>query len=223
MAVVRFSDALKADIRSRAHKMFDARLVKAQEVDLTKWGNETDFGQFVYNNLFSSEQRMHMNAIKDFLPEKSYFLVRKVQGHDANLTVKLGVSKPWPELTSTGVRTVGSAMNRWDVNLEGDVWDDLAAEIVKRNNNVKRVHEERETFVKGVDVLINRHTTLAPALREWKPLWDLLAEETKERHKKKVVRKRSEAQVKAELEAEGIDLNKMTSVVGMNRLTGGNS
>jgi hypothetical protein len=223
MAVVRLSDALKAHIRSRAHRMFDARLNKAQELDVTKWGNETDFGQFVYNNLFSSEQRMHMNAIKDFMQEKSSFKVRKVQGHDANLTVQLGVSMPWPELSSTVVKTVGGSLNRWDVNLEGDVWDDLAAEIVKRNNNVKRVHEERETFVNGVNVLINRHTTLAPALREWKPLWDLLPEETKERHKKKVVRKRSEAQVKAELEAEGIDLNKMTSVVGMNRLTGGNS
>jgi IS4 transposase len=192
-------------------------------LDVTKWGNETDFGQFVYNNLFSSEQRMHMRAIKDFLPERSSFTVRRVQGHDANFTVQLGITMPWPELSSAVVTTAGGSMNRWDVNLEGDVWDDLTAEIVKRNNNVKRVTEERETFVKGVEVLINRHTTLAPALREWKPLWDLLPEETKERHKKKVVRKRSEAQVKAELEAEGIDLNKMTSVVGMNRLTGGNS
>ena len=67
-------------------------------------------------------------------------------------------------------------------------------------------------FVEGINKLMNTYSTLAPALKAFPALWDLVPEEAKERHKKIVERK------KAEVELD-VDLNSMTAAVTLNKLT----
>ena len=57
------------------------------------------------------------------------------------------------------------------------------------------------------------YSTLAPALKAWPALWDLLDEDTKERHKKIVERK------KKDTDDIGVDLNSMTAAVTFSKLT----
>ena len=57
------------------------------------------------------------------------------------------------------------------------------------------------------------YTTLAPALKAWHTLWDLLPDEAKERHKKIVERNRKDT-----IDVD-VDLNSMTAAVTFSKLT----
>jgi hypothetical protein len=57
------------------------------------------------------------------------------------------------------------------------------------------------------------YSTLAPAIKAWPALWDLVPDEAKERHKKVVER------VKKDASDVGVDLNSMTAAVTFSKLT----
>jgi hypothetical protein len=67
-------------------------------------------------------------------------------------------------------------------------------------------------FVEQVKKIINAHATLAPALKLWQPLWDLIPEDYKERHRKVVERTKSDTQV-------DVDLGSLTATVVAHKLT----
>jgi len=219
MAVVRFSDSLKSDIRYAAQRMFEKRIVKARELDLGM--EEAELATMVCDNLFSAEEKQHMNAISYMLEKKKSVTLRNVNGECLQLSLNFASEVPWPVEDYDGVQVGGGIIGRYHVDVSGEQWKDLAERIHNRNEHVKKLQQDQCDFIETVMKLINRHTTLAPALREWKGLWELLPDETKERHKKKVERKKTVA-TQTELEEEGIDIGKLTSVVGLNRLTGGN-
>ena len=83
----------------------------------------------------------------------------------------------------------------------------------KYTKGIFEAQKKQDDFVAGVNQIISTYTTLAPALKAWQPLWDLL-DETKQRHKKIVDRPK----VKTAQDI-GVDLNKMTSAVAFNKLT----
>jgi hypothetical protein len=78
------------------------------------------------------------------------------------------------------------------------------------------IDRQCKEFKQSVEKIMTSFTTLAPALKAWPPLWDLLPEWAKLRHKEVVERKKRDP-----AEDLGVDLNKMTSVVTINKLTGG--
>ena len=59
----------------------------------------------------------------------------------------------------------------------------------------------------GVKKIIGMHTTLGPALKAWPPLWDLVPEGTKNRHRKVVER------VKPEVAEVEVDLTALTGTI----------
>ena len=92
-------------------------------------------------------------------------------------------------------------------------WDWLKPEFKEYNRKVFVEIDKREKFLSSVNTLMNSYTTLAPALKAWRPLWELLPEEAKERHKTVKERKVTKAE---ELD---LDLNSMTSAVTLNKIT----
>ena len=76
--------------------------------------------------------------------------------------------------------------------------------------------DERDKFVANVDLIMNTYSTLAPALKAWPPLWDLIPADKQERHKEIVERKKKDIQLE-----NVVDLNSMTAVSVMAKLTGG--
>lgn len=89
---------------------------------------------------------------------------------------------------------------------------DLHTAIIERDKRVAEIKVQQDEFTKVVKAVLDAHSTLAPALRAWPPLWELLDEKTKARHKE-VVHK-----AKADKPTLDVDLSKATSIVAMKRL-----
>ena len=113
---------------------------------------------------------------------------------------------------------VSSITYGWCVILRSghDTWTTLEPEYNTYCDNIAVIAEERDKFVVGVCSIMDNYVTLAPALKVWPPLWDLLPEETKGKHKEIVERKKPATA--AEISA---DLGAMTGVVVADKLTGG--
>jgi hypothetical protein len=72
-----------------------------------------------------------------------------------------------------------------DVVLDSDnpVWEPIRQEHtawLERKAAIEKSCAELKDLVRKI---MDTHTTLAPALKTWPPLWDFLPEEAKERHK----------------------------------------
>jgi hypothetical protein len=92
------------------------------------------------------------------------------------------------------------------------MFEDIKAEAIAYMERVRVVRERKTMFVEQVKKIINAHATLAPALKLWQPLWDLIPEDYKERHRKVVERTKSDTQV-------DVDLGSLTATVVAHKLT----
>lgn len=89
---------------------------------------------------------------------------------------------------------------------------DLHTAIMERNQRIEEIKAQQDKFTTAVKAVLDAHSTLAPALRAWPPLWELLDEKTKARHKEVVTR------AKAEKPVIDVDLSAATSIVAMKRM-----
>jgi len=92
------------------------------------------------------------------------------------------------------------------------MFEDIKAEATAYLERVNTIKQRKEVFVEQVKKIINAHATLAPALKMWQPLWDLVPEEYKERHRKVVERTKNEVTV-------DVDLGSLTAAVVAHKLT----
>jgi hypothetical protein len=70
----------------------------------------------------------------------------------------------------------------------------------------------RGTLSHGITKVLDAYTTLAPALKALPALWDLLPDDTKDKHKEVVERKKTKA------EDIDIDFGSITSTIIANKL-----
>ena len=215
MATVRFSGDLISSINNRAMSMFNSQYEKAREVDLS----DRDWAMWIYDKMFTPDERAHMQAISTMLMTTSVINVSTINGVMTSHVFKFTDEMPWPHNRYKSDIAKISSYTMGGVTLHTDCWAELQTLFDDRNARMKQVEDSRNEFTKGVRALVQKHTTLAPALREWPPLWDLLPEETKERHKRKVVR--ASAQPTVDSDGEQIDFSKLTAVVGRNKILGG--
>ena len=219
MATVRFSEELRNAINVKAHRMFDSRLEKAKQCP-------EHWGVMVYDAMFGQHK-----AAMDAMPE-GYFRtdddinLSGIKGGGFEFNSSQSVRLPLPlrprlPLTVTaeihGLADDGSNYGGWVLNGEDPRWDAFKLEYATYNYGIRKIKEEQKAFVTGVDTVTKAFSTLAPALKEWPPLWDLLPTEKQEKHKEIVHR------VKKEVVVEGVDLNKMTAISAMAKFSqGGN-
>lgn len=88
-------------------------------------------------------------------------------------------------------------------------------QIIAWYENIKALEKQRDDFVAGVKRVIEAHATLAPALKAWPPLWDLVPETFRERHRKVV--ERAKPAGAAELD---VDLTSLTATVVTAKIIG---
>jgi hypothetical protein len=218
MATVRFSDELKGDIRRNAERLFDKKLESAKQNYPSNWGRT------VYDLAFQT----HRVAIQS-LPIH-YFTTDKdidmsgFQGEgwdrDMNCRVNLDLGSELPFTNSMeaelhGFAERGSRYGGWVLNPEDKRWDTFKAEYLTYCQGIHKVTAEKKVFVDGVQRITEAYTTLAPALKAWPALWDLVPEHKQHKHKEIVERKKKEVVV------EGVNLDDMTAVSAMAKLTGG--
>ena len=215
MATVRFSNDLRSSIRRNADKLFEGRTSKLyQEV------TPTDIYQRICEPLLAPIVQKCMEIPEGFLRytkeviiflqctsrafRTDHVLVEPVPIPERAVTLKEGVT------VESSYRTVTFRVK------SAFLPEDMRESISEKVAVLASVQNEQDVFYKNLDKLINHYTTLAPALKEWPPLWDLLPSDVQDRHKA-ITEKRKRSSAKEELD---LSLDRMTGTVVANKLAG---
>jgi len=224
MATVRFSESLKEDINRNAKKMFEANIDKAKRDVPTHWADK------MYQCFFPAEVIAKFKALPDYAMQKEEsisfdgfhnepedeFQTAEHRTHVYkcdSVRLQFSTAQPWPNTFEKETTGFNSRYSAGTCDFNDTRWDWLKPEFKEYNRKIFEQESKQEKFLEGVKSIINTYSTLAPALKAWPALWDLIPEEAKERHKKIVEKK------KAEVADIGADLDGMTAAVTFNKLT----
>ena len=225
MATVRFSDQLKGEIRGKAKAMFQDKIKQAKDNVPAHWADK------VYRCFFPQNVRDAMASLPDYvLRTQEQIEITGWTNAPDNVwqsgayqhqtwmlasAIRLSFSSPMPWVSNFDSAPTGfkSSYNSGKFDYEDPRWDWLKPEFKEYNRKVYVAIDKQEKFLSSVNKLMDTYTTLAPALKAWRPLWDLLPEEAKDRHKTVKERKVVKAE---ELD---LDLNAMTSAVALSKIT----
>lgn len=208
MAVVRFSEELKDSIIHNAKMLFKERL-NAATAALPPVGDE-----IVESVLAPFMERIEALPEAFLYGASDKLSLMSIGSTKYDLAFKLNKSYPIPRSwveTPDGSRFdsgFGMIVKLADVPAYAGIkqqLDDYKAHILD-------VENQQIAFVAGVKKVIDAYSTLAPALKAWPPLWDLVPEEAKARHRKVVER------VKEDKSSLDVDLTKLTSTVVASKL-----
>lgn len=224
MATVRFSEQLKDNIYDNAKAMFKANIEKAKRDVPAHWADK------MYQSFFPAEVIAKFKALPDYAMDKQESMTlngfynepedvfqtaeynTKVYKCDS-VRLEFSTAQPWPRNFSKEVTGFNNGYSSGTCDFNDTRWDWLKPEFKEYNRKIFEQESKQEKFLEGVKSIINTYSTLAPALKAWPALWDLIPEEAKERHKKIVEKK------KAEVADIGADLDGMTAAVTFNKLT----
>ena len=224
MATVRFSDTLKDTIRTNARLMFKQNIEKAKANVPSHWADK------MYQSFFPADDIAKFNALPDYVmdtkthidfsgfqnaPEDVFQTAAHKQSAYECDDIRLEFSKPvrWPYTFDEKVTGFKSEWRRNKADYNDSRWAWLIPEFKEYVRGIFEQESKQESFLEGVNKLMETYSTLAPALKAWPALWDLLDDDTKERHKKIVERK------KKDTDEIGVDLNSMTAAVTFSKLT----
>ena len=212
MATVRFSGELRDEIRTRAGNTFDHRMSAADKID-------DSIGDRIYAHVFEQYYSKIQTLPDCFFNMNDYIHLDSFG--DINVGRRINFSKPMPfpkaypaDFKFRSGWNVAHVAYKYDPDNVFDV--ELHHYFSARREKLDKLHSQRDAFVQNVMKVCDSFTTLAPALKAWSPLWDLLPQETKDRHLT-VNERKSAAAKSAELLNE-IDLSSMTANVVATKL-----
>jgi len=217
MATVRFSEDMRRRILKKAEAVFEDRVTNAeQNYPKKRWGKE------VYDLMFKDTVG-RMNALPDgYLPTTTTMGITGFSeagwDHDQDKTIHLEFNPSKRIPSSLGVPGLGIVKGGGyggnTLDASDPRWDTFKVEYREYTTALAKIKDERDTFVQGVGEVITAYATLAPALKSWPALWDLVPDTYKERHREIVERKKAALTIEAD-----IDLKKMTAAVTLGKLT----
>ena len=213
MATVRITDSLKSEILSNANRLHQPMIDKARESHDPNWGKR------IYELAFDAETRNKMQQLPlcffktfDKVQFEGFTDIGSFDSSPMHYTTDISFAGlPFPnEQPSDNPLQMGWRGCKVKYN---PAFADLFAEYKQWCQGIRAAEEKREMFVDGVKKILENFSTLAPALKAWPALWDLVPEDKKNKHKEIVERKKSGP---AELE---IDTSSLTAAVTMAKLT----
>ena len=95
--------------------------------------------------------------------------------------------------------------------LDAPEWDEFKTEVLAYKEKLSAAAKRKEEFVDAVRQVIDAYTTLAPALKAWPALWELIPDHVKDKHRE--VKERTKKEVEM-----SVDLNKMTALISAAKL-----
>ena len=211
MATVRFSKELQEDIIKSAKAVFDnqIRVANDNRPDSNTWAEK------IYTVLFG-EHIPALNAVPtQFLNIVERIDVSHIGDTGCGLRFSFLTAKPWPrKFNDTEYAKSSSSYDSSQINLlNHPVWAELHAEVKTWQERNAEVVAKRTEFVEQVKKIISAHATLAPALKMWPPLWDLVPEKYKEKHREIVERTKKDVDIQ-------VDLGALTAAVVANKIGG---
>jgi hypothetical protein len=209
MATVRFSEELKDSIIKNAEAIFKKQLDDALSSYPKDWADR------VYERAFAP-YIPSMNALPScFFTTIGTINLAKIGDMKLGVACSLTNSRAYPYALPTTPDFPVSKTGYSDSELtlkDIPMFEDIKAEAIAYMERVRVIRERKVLFVEQVKKIINAHATLAPALKLWQPLWDLIPEDYKERHRKIVERTKTDTQV-------DVDLGSLTATVVAHKLT----
>lgn len=209
MATVRITKELTEAIQRNARAKFADRIKAAEDAAPkgTKWGD------YIYDKLFGQYVPIMDHLPAEFFHARDSITVSRIGGQSVNLKFGLSSARRWPASfpASLPAESIWSGM----VALKDDlIWGELHAEVTAWRTKCHTIREQAREFVEGVSKILTSYSTLAPALKAWPPLWELVPEYTKNKHKEITERR------KPEKVAPNVDVNRLTAVLTASKLGG---
>jgi len=210
MAVVRFSDELKKAVTDNAKALFSNRISAAYKASPPIADEVADL---VYAQFMPA-----INTLpKEFLQWSNRVEIR-VPYNTSSIEVSYQAAREYPK-PNNRIKLDDDAImdSMFSISLklpDTPKYKTYIEQIAVWHEGVKALEKQRDEFVDGVKKVIEAHTTLAPALKAWPPLWDLVPETFRERHRKVVERTKSAST--AELD---VDLTSLTAAVTIAKIT----
>ena len=212
MATVRITNELISDTLVMANRQFKPLIDKAEasRPDSAKWG------PVIYDAIYGKYKDTMAALPKSYINYEEKIYINVVNGEGCALYFEFGGSRPAP--AASDVRGIDTNYRGFDLGTTTDTqdqWVELAEELRQWRARIKDARQRRTDFVDGVEAVLKNHSTLAPALKEWAPLWDLLPERYRDKHKE--VKERVVAQ-KTALDSD--ILGKLTGAITAAKLGG---
>jgi len=220
MATVRFSNELKENILEQAKAPFDKRNIEIKKIPV-----EEGLFDLIYKRALGDWFAPVQNLPDGFMEVYQQFtLTRVVVPNHPDISLHYTFQLPQPvrwvqNYTGISNRAVQDGWGSTNFKYIADLNNEDDARIhnvfLHMNDLLRQNQERKEKFVNGVSILMETHTTLAPALKAWPALWDLLPQSTKDKHLE--VKEKSAAQEKKAV-IEQLDLASMTATVVVNKM-----
>ena len=201
MATVRFSKELNTRIEQMARAKMQPAIDRAKAQTLG-----ANWGQRIYDTIFAEAKPIISQVPAGWLKTVRSIEIGRVGNSVCNMTFDFAASQPWPYVfPSTGLAdknsSYGDAINLRD-NL---VWGEFHAEVEAYHQRVREATRRRDEFIEAVSKICDTYSTLAPALKAWPPLWELIPEDVKDKHRE--IKERIKNEVVLD-----VDINKLTAM-----------
>jgi hypothetical protein len=208
MATVRITKELTEQITGNARAKFADRIKAVEATAPVGWGD------YIYEKLFGEYVPLMEQLPEEFFDVADKIAVQRVGAQAVNLHFTLSSRKRWPKHLPADapaeVNYYGGAL----ILKDDLMWGELYAEVVAWKDKCAAIRKQAGEFTEGVSKILASYSTLSPALKAWPPLWELVPEHTKSKHKEIVERK------KPEKELPEIDTTKLTAVLAASKIGG---
>lgn len=212
MATVKFSGELRERIVNMAKSKFAEPLRIANESKPTNWGDR------LYDTIFSQYQPILTQLPAWWLNWDDSVEVNRIGDVHVGIDFPLSKARPYPvkmpDDKTKGLLAWRRSSYGSDLILADDpAFAEFKTEVQAWRKRVEFVQKQQSEFADSVKQVIGAYVTLAPALKAWPPLWDLIPEDVKEKHKKIVEREKSAPEL-------NVDLDRMTALASYSKIRG---
>jgi hypothetical protein len=201
MATVRVSkELIDRIVRAASNRMQHAvDRAKAKTLD-------NSWGQRIYDTLFFEDKPIISRVPARWLKMVNKIEIRGVGSQICNMSFTFATPQPWPNQFSD-TKLAYKEMSYLDpISLKDSLeWKEFHDEVLAYNERVFAASERRTEFVGMVNQVISAYSTLAPALKAWPPLWDLIPEDVKDKHREITERTKNEVVL-------DVDIGKLTAL-----------
>lgn len=201
MATVRFSKELIDRIKAAARSKMEPAVTKAEE---SKPDNA--WGQRIYDTLYLEIKSFIAQAPAGWLKTVERIVITRVGDSPCGMRFTFNPPVAWPNIfVATDIAAKESTYSDGIVLTDEHVWAEFYAEVVAYNRRVFIAKQRQADFVNMVNKICETYSTLAPALKAWPPLWELIPEDVKNKHRE--IKERTKNEVVLD-----VDIGKLTAM-----------
>ena len=205
MATVRITKELTGDILTNAKAKFSTDIRDAENSRPDHY-----WGDFIHDAIYGNYVSIMDQLPTGFIPTREKVLVHRVGIHPVDLYFEFSTPKAWPAILPLG-SPASPHHHSGAVMLDASpVWDNLLKEVQDWRVRTATATKRRNDFAAGVESVLNSFSTLAPALKEWPALWELVPDYAKNKHKE-ITEKRSASNANIDKEMLGRMTGAMTA------------